>query len=183
MSTRSNIAIKNADGSVTSIYCHWDGYPTNNGRILLEHYKDEGKVRQLVALGSISSLGPSILPTGKQKHTKESHEPGVVLAYNRDCHEDWDYVKPNAYKSEEDWRLGGLEEWAYLFKDGNWYVIDCHCPANERRIVPLDEKYIEEYQKEFERQCAEYEKERKAEAEKAKKAKKADKEKPGNYWK
>lgn len=175
MSTRSNIAIKNADGSVISIYCHWDGYPTNNGRILLEHYKDEGKVRQLVSLGAISSLGKSVLPTGK--HTKEKREPDVVLAYNRDCHEDWDYVKPNVYKSEEDWRLGDLEEWAYLFKDGNWYVIDCHCSANERRIVPLDEKYIVEYEMEFERQCAEYEKEKKAEAEKAKKAK------DGNYWK
>jgi len=30
MATRSNIGIVNEDGSVTGIYCHWDGYPENN---------------------------------------------------------------------------------------------------------------------------------------------------------
>ncbi len=27
MATRSNIGIVNDNGSVTGIYCHWDGYP------------------------------------------------------------------------------------------------------------------------------------------------------------
>ena len=30
MSTRSSIAIKNEDGSIDAIYCHNDGYLTNN---------------------------------------------------------------------------------------------------------------------------------------------------------
>ena len=35
MGTRSRIGIRNADDSVDSIYCHWDGYPDHNGRLLV----------------------------------------------------------------------------------------------------------------------------------------------------
>lgn len=35
MATRSRIGIENQDGTVTSVYCHWDGYPENNGRICI----------------------------------------------------------------------------------------------------------------------------------------------------
>ena len=57
MSTRSSIAIKNEDGSIDAIYCHNDGYLTNNGAILYKNYQDPAKVQQLINLGSISSLG------------------------------------------------------------------------------------------------------------------------------
>ena len=40
MATRSRIAIEKENGTVESIYCHWDGYPENNGRILVENYTD-----------------------------------------------------------------------------------------------------------------------------------------------
>ena len=57
MSTRSSIAIKHEDGSIDAIYCHNDGYLTNNGVILYKNYQDPAKVQQLINLGSISSLG------------------------------------------------------------------------------------------------------------------------------
>lgn len=60
MATRSSISIRNADGSYTGIYCHWDGYLSNNGRILCEHYTNEDKIRELMALGDISVLGEEI---------------------------------------------------------------------------------------------------------------------------
>ena len=41
MGTRSTIAIKNQDGSVTGIYCHWDGYVDHVGVMLKEHYNTE----------------------------------------------------------------------------------------------------------------------------------------------
>ncbi len=56
MGTRSTIAMQNADGTVTGIYCHWDGYVSHNGNILYQFYRDEAKVRELIALGDISSL-------------------------------------------------------------------------------------------------------------------------------
>ncbi len=57
MSTRSNIGIINADGSVLTIYCHSDGYPSGVGVTLLEYYYTEDKVRELLKLGDLSSLG------------------------------------------------------------------------------------------------------------------------------
>lgn len=80
MSTRSRIGILEPDGSVTSIYCHWDGYVDHHGPILRDHYKTEAKVRALMALGSISSLGEEI----GEKHNFENPLPGVCTAYGRD---------------------------------------------------------------------------------------------------
>jgi hypothetical protein len=56
MSTRSMIAKKLPDGRFRAIYSHWDGYPSHNGRILLEHYSDSAKLDRLLDLGNISVL-------------------------------------------------------------------------------------------------------------------------------
>ena len=80
MATRSSITIKELDGSVKSIYCHWDGYPAHNGKILDEHYTDPDKVRALIALGSLSILGPEI----GEKQDFRNHIEGMCLAYGRD---------------------------------------------------------------------------------------------------
>lgn len=60
MGTRSTIALEFADGTVQSVYCHWDGYLEHNGDILQKHYTDPFKLQQLIELGSLSSLGPNI---------------------------------------------------------------------------------------------------------------------------
>lgn len=60
MATRSTIALEFADGTVQSVYCHWDGYLENNGKLLMQHYMDPFKVRELIDLGSLSSLAPEI---------------------------------------------------------------------------------------------------------------------------
>jgi len=56
MGTRSRIGIELANHTVVSVYCHWDGYPTGNGKILVEHYQDREKVMDLIDGGSMSSL-------------------------------------------------------------------------------------------------------------------------------
>ena len=60
MSTRSAIGYFTPEKTVRAVYCHWDGYPSNNGRILMEHYTHEDKIMTLVSLGDISSLGQNI---------------------------------------------------------------------------------------------------------------------------
>ena len=145
MSTRSNIAIRNADGSVTSVYCHWDGYPTNNGKILLRSYKTPTKVARLVKGGAISSLRDSLFT--RKPHSFDKPAEGVTVSYSRDRKEDWDFCKPTNYANEDEWRTGDLEEWGYLFKDGSWFVVDCHCKTEDRKIVPLTKSYIEDYDK------------------------------------
>jgi hypothetical protein len=139
MSTRSTIGyIDPKDGLFHYIFCHWDGYLSNNGRILRDHYKDLKKVKRLVALGSISSLEPHVsvrtapkpwthrywragdtmnsYPQFVKKHTFETPVAGVTVAYHRDRGEDWDSVKP---------MISGKphleEEWSYYYHDGKWY--------------------------------------------------------------
>jgi len=58
MSTRSRIGVMHGD-KCKSVYCHWDGYLTHNGRILQEHY-DSAKANHLVSLGDLSALRPKI---------------------------------------------------------------------------------------------------------------------------
>jgi hypothetical protein len=61
MATRSTIGIiDNRTGVVTSIYCHWDGYPEHNGAMLVEHYSNPAKIQALMDLGALSSLGEEI---------------------------------------------------------------------------------------------------------------------------
>ena len=80
MGTRSTIAIQNEDGTVTGIYCHWDGYLSNNGRILEENYTTEEAVRELIALGDLSSLGETV----GTKHDFDNAPRGECNAYGRD---------------------------------------------------------------------------------------------------
>jgi hypothetical protein len=60
MGTRSTIALEFADKSVEQVYCHWDGYLEHNGMILLEYYSNPFVLRDLIDLGDISSLKPTI---------------------------------------------------------------------------------------------------------------------------
>ena len=60
MATRSTIALEFADGTVQQVYCHWDGYLENNGQLLRDHYSDPFVLRDLLDLGAISSLRPTI---------------------------------------------------------------------------------------------------------------------------
>ena len=83
MATRSLIGKLNADGTITNIYCHWDGYPSHNGVILQEFYNTPVKVDQLLALGNLSALDEEI--GEKQDFDDRSTQGGNwCLAYGRD---------------------------------------------------------------------------------------------------
>ena len=60
MSTRCLIAVINADGTGQYIYCHSDGYPEWNGRLLLTYYPTKEKALEIMALGDLSALGRSL---------------------------------------------------------------------------------------------------------------------------
>lgn len=57
MSTNSIIGVTNKDGSVDSVHCHFDGHVIRVGAKLQKHFLDEAKVRLLIELGDILSLG------------------------------------------------------------------------------------------------------------------------------
>jgi hypothetical protein len=118
MATRSRIGMVLPDGTVRSIYCHYDGYVSNNGRLLHDHYTDPAKIAGLIALGSLSTLEASIeAPEGHSFATKED---GHTVAYHRDRGEDIDpgRVDPTV----DDWWQGDNEEFAYLWYGTQWWV-------------------------------------------------------------
>jgi hypothetical protein len=118
MATRSTIALVNSDGTVSQIYCHWDGYLEHNGKILLEHYNTYDRVEELMNLGNLSLLAPSVNPT--TTHTFKNPEDGVCVAYGRDRGED--DTQARKYWDKEMYRLSGqVEEYNYLFENGEWY--------------------------------------------------------------
>jgi len=56
MATRGRIGLELADGSILSIYSHWDNFPEYNGRILRTHYNTREKVTSLIDGGDVSCL-------------------------------------------------------------------------------------------------------------------------------
>ena len=60
MATRSTISLEFADGTIGQVYAHWDGYLAGNGKILFENYSNPFILRDLIDLGSVSSLGETI---------------------------------------------------------------------------------------------------------------------------
>ena len=130
MATRSSIAMKTENG-IRGIYCHWDGYPDHNGKILSESYTDADKVKALIDLGDISSLRKEI---GHQHSfdAKYSDQPELegmfedwTLAYHRDRGEAWANTAPQTYATVKEWKEafdGSGCEYYYLFDNNKWEV-------------------------------------------------------------
>jgi hypothetical protein len=128
MATRSTIGILNADNTITSIYCHWDGYPENNGEILVKHYTDEAKIRKLLSLGALSSLGAEI----GEKHDFNQRSDDCTF-YGRD--------RGETGGSSTDhhslfYFLNNGEEYNYLFAGDKWL---CYAGNDKNAIVDLYE--------------------------------------------
>ena len=87
MSTRSSIGIKNEKGEIRSVYCHNDGYPEHNGRVLVENYDTAEKVEELIALGDLSFIGERVKPNENEGHSFDSPVADVTIAYHRDRNE------------------------------------------------------------------------------------------------
>lgn len=140
MATRSNIALL-VDGAYLTIYCHWDGYPTGVGQTLYDHYKTFEQVQNLILLGNLSRLGPTLgenhdfdavahLLT-KHGYARDSWPPQVkdeydrlgamCVAYGRDRDEPGQAAV--AYASLAEVCANG-EEWLYVFNaaESKWYV-------------------------------------------------------------
>jgi hypothetical protein len=122
MATRSRIGIENEDGTVSSVYCHWDGYPSHNGDLLVKHYSDRENVEALISLGSISSLRKNLVNTSGT-HSFESPQEDVTIAYHRDRGEALQEARID--ESIEAYAKSDYEEYGYVFtRDNEWKVVD-----------------------------------------------------------
>ena len=120
MGTRSTIGILNDDGSITGIYCHWDGYPEYVGKILLNHYTNPSVINELMNLGDLSSLGENVYPT--ESHTYDNPQKKVCVAYGRDRGE----TDTNSHTFDapgdgyEQWGSKIGADYQYLFSNDKW---------------------------------------------------------------
>ena len=135
MGTRSRIGIELSDGSILSVYHHWDGYPEWLGRILNTHYKTKEKVEQLIDGGDMSSCWTKDTWTsdmsGCNRMQNEEYGPQYYKDRGEDC-------PPYLDESLEDYLSDG-EEFAYLFTNGEWVCYDRHQFDDQKRpeVVPI----------------------------------------------
>ena len=125
MATRSTIAIELPDGTVSQVYCHWDGYLDHNGRLLLKHYNSPELAAELIYHGDISSLKQVV---GEQHDFDErfpDDDPRSTWTnyYGRDRGEEGCGVK--SFKDFEDYKANHqYEEYEYIMRKGEWYVAE-----------------------------------------------------------
>lgn len=108
MATRSMIAQSLPDGTLRSIYCHWDGYPSNNGAILHRFYNTEEQVTALMDGGDLSTLAADI------KNNERIQSDYMSFSGQRFATAD----EAIEYYTES-WC-----EWFYKFEDGIWWARD-----------------------------------------------------------
>ena len=127
MGTRSRIGVMHGD-KLKSVYCHWDGYLSHNGRILQDHY-DSAKANHLVSLGDISSLRSEIgvvhpfstWDTDMSPAEYEAQFANMTTFYGRDRGESGvDFTVDQSYAEflSKDYDY----EYYYIMNDGVWYV-------------------------------------------------------------
>lgn len=150
MSTRSRIAIDNGNGTITSIYCHNDGYPHWVGAILAKYYtpKDDSseealrinnnKLKELMANGDLSYLGPNT--TGGRKNNGS-------LSYKEWRNED----APAITESYRDFKRGMFdadEEYVYLYRKADRakyeWVVYSYYPEPLAKAIREDEEWREQ---------------------------------------
>ena len=140
MGTRSRIGVMHGD-NCKSVYCHWDGYLENNGRILQEYY-DSAKANHLVALGDLSSLRPNIeVPEGVE-HNFEKPNEDITVFYARDRKETGcEFKTDSTFEAFFERVEGCCGEWYYVMRDGVWYVGNTYERDTKfyKQLVPLAE--------------------------------------------
>jgi len=125
MATRSLIGIQKGD-MVEYIYCHYDGYPSGVGHMLVNFHNSQIQAEKLITLGDLSTLGRRV-PT-KKELAEVRNEKGighwsddVTMSYNmwRDepirigqcsLHQ---FLSPKV-------DLGGGEDFRYLWNGNAW---------------------------------------------------------------
>lgn len=102
MATRSSISILNDDGSVDSIYCHFDGYQSGVGKILNDHYNTIEKAKELISKGDASYIKSTI----------------AECKFYTSMGED---LKIHHFSSIQGFNYSDMkQQFNYIFKNGEW---------------------------------------------------------------
>lgn len=160
MATRSTISLEFADGTIGQVYAHWDGYLSGNGKILFENYSNPFILRDLIDLGSLSSLRPQI--GTKHPFSHYDVEGMTIVEYNnlygnmttfygRDRGEgqsdaryfkDFEDFKANCQQEEYDYILrnvNGVATW-FVSDHGSEFILLTEAFAKEARELAEESK-------------------------------------------
>ena len=127
MATRARIGIENADGSITTSYHHWDGYPAGLGFNLVNNWADEDLLGAAIALGDASHWADTI-GSKTDFDCRDDNYYAQNVYYGRDRGETGvDPIIYDTYAVFEKCFLRNTpcgEEYAYVLRlDGTWTQI------------------------------------------------------------
>lgn len=117
-----------------------DGYIDGVGKTLYDNYQDYNKVKDLIKLGNIRTLGKQIEFNNSEEDT---------ISYNRDLNEDYKINKPIITKSFEELEKILFDSWieyVYLYDEqtNTWlwdsYISDVH----NLKLTPLADYFKEQ---------------------------------------
>ena len=110
MGTRSRIGLQLEDGSVLSVYHHWDGYPSGLGKKLVKDYNSKDKIAELIDGGDMSSC--------MSTHNWDMEECEEHVQYYSIRGEN---CAPEHHETVDqflNWQTDG--EYAYLWRNNQW---------------------------------------------------------------
>jgi hypothetical protein len=131
MATRGRIGIELKNGSILSVYHHWDSYPEWLGRILKTHYNTRAKAAELIDGGDMSCCWTEDRWNSETK--AQEYGPQYYSQRGDDCPPRHDadlceYLLP-----------ANGEEYHYVFRNGEWvcYNMNCYVESKLPEIVEI----------------------------------------------
>ena len=116
MATRSRIGLELSDGSILSVYHHFDGYESWLGRILKTHYNSKELAAELIDGGDMSSAWTNA------GFNNETVTQGPLYYSQRG-----DNCPPRIDADLCEYLLpDNSEEYAYVFRNGEWVCYNMH---------------------------------------------------------
>ena len=125
MSTNARIGLKRNDGSIVSVYHHWDGYPEWLGKKLVEKYDNKFDIGYLISGGDISCID-------SDKDWDHNDVPNHVQYYSLRGEK----CPPQDHNNLSDY-LDSMDncgaEFAYIFMEKTGWV----CFNQDQDVVPM----------------------------------------------
>jgi hypothetical protein len=130
MSTRSRIGLELSDDSILSVYHHSDGYPEWLGRTLNTHYNSIELAAELIDGGDMSCCWTEDRWTTEtiqlNPYVSEANAPMKEVEYGPQYYSQRGEDRPPRLDKNLEEYLSEGEEYAYLFKNGEWICYHMH---------------------------------------------------------
>ena len=131
MATRGRIGLELSDGSILSVYHHWDSYTSWLGRILQTHYNSQEKVSELIDGGDISTCWNDKV-WGEDRKDGQEYGPEYYSARGEEC--------PPRYDNNLEELFSDSEEFTYIWRNGAWVCYDMNeFNDNDPELVAIPE--------------------------------------------